>query len=101
MGHKRMQLPADTFVDDFTESALICRMDVLIAILRLKGAGSPFLSDFLEASFDFGKFEGCQDAALMIGPCKGNAAIDVLSPEPCIIGKRFVVLHEKRILSAC
>lgn len=76
-----MQLPADPLVNDFTQPALICCMNVLITILCLKRAGSPFLGDFLEASFDFSKFKRCEDTALMIGPCKGNAAVDVLSPE--------------------
>ena len=74
-------------------------MDVFITILCLKGAGSPLLGYNFKASFNLGKFRGCENARFLVCSGEGNTSVNVLEPETSIIGKRFVVLDEERILA--
>ena len=95
-----MQLSANPFVNDFAKSALIGCVYILITVLWLKLAGSPFLGYYFEASFNLGKFRCCKNAGFLVCPGEGNTTVNVLSPEPGIVRKRFIVLNEQRILTA-
>ena len=75
-------------------------MDVFVAVLCLKGAGSPFLGYYSEASFNLRKFRGCENARLLVCSGEGDTSVNVLAPETSIIGEGFVILDEERILAA-
>lgn len=75
-------------------------MDILITVFCLERASSPFISYYLEAAFNLGKFQSCENPGFLICSREGNTSVNVLAPKPGIIGQGFVVLNEERILAA-
>lgn len=89
-----MQFAANSFVNDFAKSALIGGVDILVSVLCLKRAGSPFLGYDFEASFNLGELQCRENAGFLICSGEGNTSINVLAPETGVIGKGLVVLHK-------
>jgi hypothetical protein len=95
-----VKFPADTLIDDFSKSSFVGSMNVLIVFLGLKCTGPPFLGYLLEAPFDFREFMGGEDATMVVGACKCNAAVNILTPEARVICQRIIILDKERILAA-